>query len=80
MRLQVKVESLLLQILAPKEAIMNYQEKTNFMDQTQIIGTWDNSGGLVMEALKTVKFGVSEVNQKFRRGKAQEKLLTRKTC
>ena len=70
-----EVRELVASDLAPKEAIMNYQEKTNFMDQTQIIGTWDNNSGLVMDALKTVKFGVSEVNQKFRRGKAQEKLL-----
>ena len=61
--------------LAPVESIMNYQEKTNFMDQIQLIGTWDNNMGLVHESLTRVKFGYSQVNQKFRRAKAQEKLL-----
>ena len=60
--------------LAPKEAILNYQEKTNYMDQTQLIGNWDNNNGLVMDTLKRVQFGYSEINQKFRRSKAQEKL------
>ena len=44
------------------------------MDQTQLIGNWDNNNGLVMDTLKRVQFGYSEVNQKFRRSKAQEKL------
>ena len=61
--------------LAPVESIQNYQEKTNFMDQIQLIGTWDNNMGLIHESLTRVKFGFSEVNQKFRRAKAQEKLL-----
>ena len=61
--------------LAPKEAIMNYQEKTNYMDQMQLVGSWDNNDGLLMDSLSNVKFGYSEVSQKFRRGKAQEKLL-----
>ncbi len=34
--------------LAPVESIQNYQEKTNFMDQIQLIGTWDNNMGLFM--------------------------------
>ena len=45
------------------------------MDQIQLIGTWDNNMGLIHESLTRVKFGFSEVNQKFRRAKAQEKLL-----
>ena len=43
--------------MAPKEAILRYTEKMNNMDQTQLTGNWDNNNGLVMEALKTVKFG-----------------------
>ena len=61
--------------LAPVEALMDYQEKSNFMDQVQLLGTWDNNQGLFHESLSRVKFGYSSVNQKFRRAKANEKLL-----
>ena len=61
--------------MAPKEAILRYTEKMNNMDQTQLTGNWDNNNGLVMEALKTVKFGYSSVSQKFRRSKAEEKVF-----
>ena len=61
--------------LAPVEALMDYQEKSNFMDQVQLLGTWDNNQGLIHESLTRVKFGYSSVNQKFRRAKANEKLL-----
>ena len=61
--------------LAPVEALMDYQEKSNFMDQVQLLGTWDNNQGLFHESLSRIKFGYSSVNQKFRRAKANEKLL-----
>ena len=61
--------------LAPKEAFMNYQEKTNYMDQMQLIGTWENNSQMLMESLTKIEFGYSEVSQKFRRAKAAEKLL-----
>jgi len=64
--------------MAPKEAILRYTEKMNDMNQTQLIGNWDNSNGLIMDSLKRVQFGYSEVSQTFRRSKAEEKLWQNK--
>jgi len=64
--------------MAPKEAILRYTEKMNDMTQTQLIGNWDNNNGLVIESLKRVQFGYSDVSQKFRRSRAEEKLWQNK--
>lgn len=49
--------------------------KANGMQQTQLKGDWVNADGLFTESLKTVQFGISQVNQKIRDTRARTDII-----
>ena len=49
--------------------------KRNNMEQTQLKGDWVNVDGLLVDALKSVQFGVSQVNQKIRDTRARTQII-----
>lgn len=49
--------------------------KRNNMEQTQLKGDWVNVDGLFVDALKSVQFGVSQVNQKIRDTRARTQII-----
>lgn len=60
--------------MAPREGYFHDMDKSNDMYQFQVIGTWDNINGLLLDELKSVTFGYSSVTQEFRRIKATQNL------
>ena len=52
--------------MAGREAYINYQDRRSELDQFQVIGTWDNNDGLLMESLVSVDFGISTQETTFR--------------
>ena len=66
--------------LGPREAFMNYQHRKSDLEQIQLIGTWDNSQGLVMESLKSVDFGYSSQETIFANQKWSQQLVNGKVA
>ena len=51
--------------MGPRQAFLNYQERESELDQLQLIGTWDNNDEIFMSSLKSVEFGISQMDTKF---------------
>ena len=51
--------------MGPRQAFLNYQERESELDQLQFIGTWDNNDEIFMSSLKSVEFGISQMDTKF---------------
>ena len=51
--------------MGPRQAFLNYQDRQSELDQLQLIGTWDNNDGIIMESLTSVEFGMSQMETTF---------------
>ena len=51
--------------IGPREAYINYQDRSSELDQLQIIGSWDNVEGMFTESLVSIDFGYSEQETSF---------------
>ena len=64
--------------MGPRQAFLNYQDRKSDLNQLQLIGTWDNNDGILMDSLSSVEFGMSQMETEFRNQKWSNQLINGK--
>ena len=51
--------------MGPRQAFLNYQDRESELNQLQLIGSWENNDGIIMDSLSSIEFGMSQMETTF---------------
>jgi TonB-dependent receptor len=69
------VDELVAADMGSTNGTFSHANKKNSMQQTQLKADWVNVDGLFVDSLKSVQFGISQVNQKIRDTRARTEII-----
>ena len=64
--------------MGPRQAFLNYQDRESELNQLQLIGSWENNDGIIMDSLSSIEFGMSQMETTFTNQKWTNQLVNGK--
>ena len=65
-------------VMGPRQAFLNYQDRESELNQLQLIGSWENNDGIIMDSLSSIEFGMSQMETTFTNQKWTNQLVNGK--
>jgi TonB-dependent receptor len=64
--------------MGPRQAFLNYQDRESELNQLQLIVSWENNDGIIMDSLSSIEFGMSQMETTFTNQKWTNQLVNGK--